>query len=48
MAAERQQSTGTSPGGYPAVHHLTRGLCTAAGAGGADRLHLWAVQGSGG
>jgi NAD(P)H-dependent flavin oxidoreductase YrpB (nitropropane dioxygenase family) len=35
-----------APDGYPAVHHLTRGLRTAAAkAGDADRLHLWAGTG---
>ncbi|WP_232549600.1 NAD(P)H-dependent flavin oxidoreductase [Propioniciclava soli] len=34
------------PGGYPAVHHLTRALRRAAAdAGDADRLHLWAGTG---
>lgn len=35
-----------APDGYPAVHHLTRGLRTAAAkAGDADRVHLWAGTG---
>ncbi|MFI7427704.1 nitronate monooxygenase [Micromonospora sp. NPDC049836] len=35
-----------APLGYPAVHHLTRPLrAAAAGAGDADRLHLWAGTG---
>ncbi len=35
-----------APAGYPAVHHLTRPLRTAAAAAGdADRLHLWAGTG---
>ncbi|MFC5911437.1 NAD(P)H-dependent flavin oxidoreductase [Streptacidiphilus monticola] len=41
---ERHQDS--APLGYPAVHHLTRGLRTAApAAGDADRLHLWAGTG---
>jgi len=35
-----------APTGYPAVHHLTRGLrLAAAAAGDAQRLHLWAGAG---
>jgi NAD(P)H-dependent flavin oxidoreductase YrpB (nitropropane dioxygenase family) len=41
---DRHQSQ--APDGYPAVHHLTRGLRTAAAkAGDTDRLHLWAGTG---
>ena len=36
----------TAPTGYPAIHHLTRGLRQAAAAAGdAHRLHLWAGTG---
>ncbi|WP_230688719.1 nitronate monooxygenase [Micromonospora sp. WMMC415] len=36
----------TAPLGYPAVHHLTRGMrAAAAAAGDPDRLHLWAGTG---
>jgi nitronate monooxygenase len=36
----------TAPVGYPAIHHLTRGLRQAAAqAGDAQRLHLWAGTG---
>jgi nitronate monooxygenase len=37
---------GTAPYGYPAIHHLTRGLRQAAtSAGHPDRVHLWAGTG---
>jgi len=42
--AERHDAT--APTGYPAIHHLTRGLRQAAAvAGDAQRLHLWAGTG---
>ncbi|MGN9778929.1 nitronate monooxygenase [Micromonospora sp. H33] len=41
---ERHEAS--APPGYPAVHHLTRGMrAAAAAAGDADRLHLWAGTG---